>query len=455
MVLTTDNLVGGHYSQGWSATDATGEDTVSAAGWRIADGHLLRPSNGVINGNWGTRAGGVPLRIAIRGTALDGTPSTPTLSVGQEGSRTEGDDMAFVVTLAEADEEDDVTATWTASIESGDTAVAADLGSTRTGPLTIVTGATTTRFMVPTVQDTTDEHDETFTVTLSGVSSNVELVSDPTATGIIVDDDDPPTLSVADVSTPEASLAAFFVVTLSAESGKTVTVTMTASAESGDTAESPADFSEFAVGLTFNPGVLTVGQAVVLADDSIVEDDETFTVTLSNATNAAISDATATGTITNDDTAASTCTLNTGDLWCGVVTPGTISSPGGPIAYGFTNTTGALSDTALPVGMNDYTIDGVWTGLGTDAGDLDLQSDQRRSPMTTGQNWCCISTASSEHVRVQRMRIGPNAFLPLPNGIAIRPGLDVGRPKSRCGCARRQRPRTRRPTSPRQWATRR
>ena len=56
---------------------------------------------------------------------------------------------------------------------------------------------------------------------------------------------------------------------------------------------------------------------VVTVEDTTVEDDETFTVTLSSATNAAISDATATGTITNDDAADTTCTLDTGDLWCG------------------------------------------------------------------------------------------------------------------------------------------
>ena len=151
--------------------------------------------------------------------------------------------MTFPVTLSEA-VTDDVTATWTASFGSNEKdAAAADLVST-TGTLTIGGGDTEGTLTVTTAGDSTDEHDETFTVTLSGVSSNAQLASDPTATGTITDDDDPPSLSVADVSTPEASLVAFFVVTLSAESGKTVTATLTASAESGDTAESPADFSE-------------------------------------------------------------------------------------------------------------------------------------------------------------------------------------------------------------------
>ena len=162
--------------------------------------------------------------------------------------------------------------------------------------------------------------------------------------------------------------------TLSAESGKTVTVSFTASAETGDTAESPADFSGFAaLGLIFNPGDLTVNQAVVVVDDSIVEPDETFTVTLSNVMNAAISDATAKGTITNDDTAAETCTLNTGDLWCGVVTVGALELFGSTVAYGFTGSvsTSALSDTGFSVGTNNYTIDEIYTGVpGTNAGVL-------------------------------------------------------------------------------------
>ena len=94
----------------------------------------------------------------------------------------------------------DVTVTWTASFESGDTAVAADLGTTTTGTVTIEggTGATSTMFSVMLEDDSLDEDDETFTVTLSGVSANVELVSDPTAKGTIVDNDDPPTVSVGD-----------------------------------------------------------------------------------------------------------------------------------------------------------------------------------------------------------------------------------------------------------------
>ena len=65
--------------------------------------------------------------------------------------------------------------------------------------------------------------------------------------------------------------------------------------------------------------------------------------------------------------AAPTCTLNTGDLWCGVVTVGVGTAAGSITTYGFTSSLGSLSDTAFPIGTNDYTIDGVWTGAGSEA----------------------------------------------------------------------------------------
>ena len=152
------------------------------------------------------------LRIAIKGTAVGGG-TTATLSVG-DASATEGGTMTFPVTLSEA-VTDDVTATWTASFGSNEEdAAAADLAST-TGTLTIGGGDTAGTFTVTTAGDTTDEHDETFTVTLSGVSSNAQLATDPTATGTITDDDDPPSLSVADVSTSESLGFVSFVVTMS------------------------------------------------------------------------------------------------------------------------------------------------------------------------------------------------------------------------------------------------
>ena len=64
-----------------------------------------------------------------------------------------------------------------------------------------------------------------------------------------------------------------------------------------------------------------------------------------------------------------TCTLNTGDLWCGVVTVADIDSGGSVAAHGFAGTDGDLDDKTFSVGTNNYTIDGLYVGT---AGDLNL-----------------------------------------------------------------------------------
>ena len=130
--------------------------------------------------------------------------------------------MEFTATLT-AGVSGKVTATWTASIESGDTAVAADLATTKTGEVEFVENATTATFTVPVNDDSTDEPDQTFTVTLSAVSDNAQLAADPTATGTI-DDDDPPTISVVDMTVNEGVGAGQIdlTVSLSEESEKRV-----------------------------------------------------------------------------------------------------------------------------------------------------------------------------------------------------------------------------------------
>ena len=242
----------------------------------------------------------------------DAAVTTPTLSIANaEGNEAVG--VAFTVTLSEA-VADEVTTTWTASIGSGDTAVAADLGATKTGTVTVMANATTTTFTVPVADDATDESDETFTVTLSGVSSNAQLAADPTARGTIEDDDPEPTLSVADASATEGGAVAF-TVRLSPASGKQVTVDYKTSVEAGDTATEGTDFTAASSTLTFMPGDESMTFTVVTIEDTTDEDDETFTVTLSGATNATISatDETATGTITDDDAAVTTPTLSIAD----------------------------------------------------------------------------------------------------------------------------------------------
>ena len=107
----------------------------------------------------------------------------PSLSVW-DAAASGGSDMAFTVTLSDPIAEE-VTATWTASIAFGNTAVAADLGSPTTGMVTFAPNATTARFVLHLGQ-IRRPGDRTFRVTLSGVSANAQLVSNWIATGTII-----------------------------------------------------------------------------------------------------------------------------------------------------------------------------------------------------------------------------------------------------------------------------
>jgi hypothetical protein len=110
-------------------------------------------------------------------------------------------------------------------------------------------------------------------------------------------------LSIDDVSVAEGNsgtTSATFTVTLSPPSAQTVTVVAqsadgTATAASGDYTALPATT------VTFGPGTTTQTVTVQVKGDTLNEPDETFFVTLSNPTNAAIGRARGTGTIRNDD----------------------------------------------------------------------------------------------------------------------------------------------------------
>ena len=106
-------------------------------------------------------------------------------------------------------------------------------------------------------------------------------------------------LSIEDVREREDVGGMVFEVTLSEASDDVVTVDWTTS---NDTAETPADYQEEFGTLTFAAGETVQTLAVTIINDTVdEEEEETFTVTLSNAVNAGIEDASATGTITDDD----------------------------------------------------------------------------------------------------------------------------------------------------------
>ena len=180
---------------------------------------------------------------------------------------------------------------------SNGTAVASTDYTAAAGTLTVSAGDTSGTVEVTISDDPTDEHDETFTFTLSGVAN--ASISDSSATVTITDNDPPPTMSVADVTAKEGAGSVALTVSLSAASGKTVTVDY---ATSNGTATAGSDYTAVSDTLTFTPGQTSKTVSVTLASDTVDEDDETFTFTLSNPDNATFSDSAATVTIEDNPT---------------------------------------------------------------------------------------------------------------------------------------------------------
>ena len=116
----------------------------------------------------------------------------------------------------------------------------------------------------------------------------------------------PTTVSVADASATEGA-ALTFAVSLSEAISQRVTVQY---ATASGTATSGTDFTAVSNTLTFEANETTKTVTVPTTDDSVDEPNETFTLTLSNPTNATLGDATATGTINDNDTSPLTATFS-------------------------------------------------------------------------------------------------------------------------------------------------
>ena len=109
----------------------------------------------------------------------------------------------------------------------------------------------------------------------------------------------PATLSVADARAHESDDGVIdFVVSLDRAALRTITV---AYATRDGSAKAGEDYTASSGTLTFSIGEDSKTVQVELLDDAKDEDEETFDLVLSNADNALIGDATATGTIENDD----------------------------------------------------------------------------------------------------------------------------------------------------------
>jgi hypothetical protein len=182
--------------------------------------------------------------------------------------------------------------------EDGTASAATDY-TAASGTLVIPAGATTGTIEVSVNGDTLDEPDETLLLRVTH-ASNATLRT-PVVIGTILDDDDPPRISVADASVIEgdsgiASLT--FAVALSDALDRDVTVRYTSA---DGTAAAGSDYEAVSGILTIPAGSTAGSIAVPVHGDTTIEGNETLTLNLADASNAALATPLATGTILDDD----------------------------------------------------------------------------------------------------------------------------------------------------------
>ncbi|MGP4054268.1 Calx-beta domain-containing protein [Mycobacterium sp. 4D054] len=153
-----------------------------------------------------------------------------------------------------------------------------------------------------------------------------------------------PKVSIADASVTESNSGTknmVFLVTLDKASGSPVSI---AYATSNGSATAGSDFTATSGVLTFAAGAATAQITVPILGDTVVEQDETFALTLSNPNGVTIADGWAVGTVTDDDVAAtptpgnSTATLVVNENW----------------GSGFTST---VTVTAGSAGLDGWTVE--------------------------------------------------------------------------------------------------
>ena len=252
----------------------------------------------------------VPVLSDASGSGIIQNDDSPQLAIG-DGSQPEGDSgittMTFTVTSdlqVAADAE--VTVDYVVNpvdTESG------DLSGSLAGSVTLSDG-NTAQIAVDVVGDITVESDETYTVDISnatiGSSTTGASITDSSGLGTIINDD---SFTVNIDSTRKSALEDMgplvWSVTLSHPVEWQVEVPYTFNAGSADTALEGSDYTDTgSTPLVFPPGTTTQDITIDLVNDTVIEPDETFTITLSSpnpSTSASLGATVGTGEILNDE----------------------------------------------------------------------------------------------------------------------------------------------------------
>jgi len=230
----------------------------------------------------------------------------------------------------------------TAFYTIGGTAInGTDYGSL-SGSVIFDAGSATSRSInISVIDDSIVEGNETVILTLN--SNSAYTIGAANTATVTITDNDLPTLVINDVIIAEGNSgtsSAVFTVTRMGNATQAITVNY---ATANNSATAGSDYTGTSGILTFATNETSKIIIVPIIGDTTVEGNETFFVNLSNAVNATIADSQGLGTITNDDIALPTITINANDANAAEVVSGQTQNSGqftltrtGNIANGLT-----------------------------------------------------------------------------------------------------------------------
>ncbi len=265
---------------------------------------------------------------AIATISNDDSPPPPTLSISaNEPAQPEGapgDTTTFLFTVTRTgDTSRSSSAIYTVTGSGSNPTDLQDFigNSFPSGVVNFAAGEDTQIISIEVAGDSILEQDETFSVTLTSPTNASISPSNASAIATISNDDSPPppTLSISanEPAQPEGApgdtTTFLFTVTRTGDTSRSSSAIYTVTGSGSN----PTDLQDF-IGNSFPSGVVNFAAgedtqiiSIEVAGDSILEQDETFSVTLTSPTNASISpsNASAIATISNDDSPPQTSIL--------------------------------------------------------------------------------------------------------------------------------------------------